>query len=51
MFLLYVLTIQEEYEEIEHCSALSGTDCVSDGADKVLGIVCCTPGDVFELGV
>lgn len=51
MFLLYVLTIQEEYEEIEHCSALSGTDCVSVSADEVLGIVCCTPEDVFELYV
>jgi len=36
---------------MEHCSALSGTDCVSVGADKVLGIVCCAPEDVFELHV
>lgn len=27
MFLVYVLTTRVKYEEIEHCSALSGTDC------------------------
>lgn len=40
-----------KYEEIKHCSALSGTDCVSVSADKVLGIIYCTPEDVFELHV